>query len=178
MNQIKESSLEESKSQMSGFISQPADSVQPPKASPASAPTGVSRGVRDKQAEDALPFSGISVPAEDSRRRWVGLGSCAILQGGYCHSRLHLDTSASFSVLWTSMVLMTQPSCRERYATYRLQHKPSGKHLSRPERCQDSPRSLLHWPHHAEEGFLLILPKGLLEPQLYKSPTDRNRTQA
>lgn len=115
VNQAKESSLEELKSQMSGSISQPADPVQPPKASPASAPTGVSGGVRDKQAEDALPSSGISVPAEDSRRRWVELGSCATLQGGYRHPRLHLDTSASFcaqAVLWTSTVLMTQPSCR------------------------------------------------------------------
>ena len=74
-NQTKQSGLEESKSQMSGFISQPAAPVQPPKASPASAPSGVSEGVQEKQTEDALPPSGTTVPTEDSRRMWVGLGS-------------------------------------------------------------------------------------------------------
>lgn len=44
MKQTKESSLEESQSQVSGFVGQPADGALPPKASPGSAPMGVRKG--------------------------------------------------------------------------------------------------------------------------------------
>lgn len=80
MKQTKESSLEESKSQASGFVGQPADCVPPPKASQSLSwlcPYGSKWGrERKKQAEGLPSLLGIPVPAEGTRKAWVTLEFC------------------------------------------------------------------------------------------------------
>lgn len=80
MKQTKESSLEESKSQASGFVGQPADCVPPPKASQSLSwlcPYGSKWGrERKKQAEGLPSLLGIPVPAEGTRKVWVMLEFC------------------------------------------------------------------------------------------------------
>lgn len=53
-----------------------------------------------------------------------------------------------------------------------MKHKPNGQHLGWTERYPRFPEISPPWPHHSEEGFLLILPKEQLDPPPYQQKQD------